>query len=246
MNNIIYQKLAEIDKNSRQNFLKLTKPAFKFKKNQKEIYIKNGIKILAQENLFMLKKLITQESEYKHDKFEQNFQESRKYKNNICHFPCIDFNNSRNSVSPLIQSYDFNVKNYKICNTQGNSPKIKNITKKTNFISLQTKYALNNKELDPHYFKEAIRTNKSNNFNQNKVENNNNNKKFMKSVTEDDDDSSSNNKSDEDDSDNEKKSGSESQSGSNSGSNSGSENEDDKKKGSESGSGSGSGSGGSD
>ena len=245
MNNIIYQKLAEIDKNSRQNFLKLTKPAFKFKKNQKEIYIKNGIKILAQENLFMLKKLITQESEYKHDKFEQNFQESRKYKNNICHFPCIDFNNSRNSVSPLIQSYDFNVKNYKICNTQGNSPKIKNITKKTNFISLQTKYALNNKELDPHYFKEAIRTNKSNNFNQNKVENNNN-KKFMKSVTEDDDDSSSNNKSDEDDSDNEKKSGSESQSGSNSGSNSGSENEDDKKKGSESGSGSGSGSGGSD
>ena len=83
--------MADIDRNSRQTFLKATKPAFKFKRNQREPYIKNGIKVLAQENLFMLKKLITQESEYKHDKFEQKFQESRKYKDNICHYPSINF-----------------------------------------------------------------------------------------------------------------------------------------------------------
>ena len=88
---IIYQKLADIDRNSRQTFLKAIKPAFKFKKNQREAYIKNGIKTLAQENLFMLKKLISQESDYKHDIFEKNFQESRRYKNNICHYPSINY-----------------------------------------------------------------------------------------------------------------------------------------------------------
>jgi hypothetical protein len=242
---IIYHKLADIDKTSRQNYLKLTKPAFRFKRNQREIYVKNGIKVLAQENLFMLKKLITQESEYKADKFEQIYQQSRIYKNNVCRFPSINFEASltRNSRSPLVQSYDINPKKYKVYNTEGYLPKInKNRTK---FLSLQTKYAINNKELDPHYFKDAIKTNRTNKFNKSKTNMNNmtnmnksNKKKSMKSVTEkDDDESSSNNKSndnDDDDDSSDKKSGSKS----------GSENEDEKN--SESGSGSGSGSGGSD
>ena len=238
----IYHKLADIDKTSRQNYLKLTKPAFRFKRNQREIYVKNGIKVLAQENLFMLKKLITQESEYKADKFEQIYQQSRIYKNNVCRFPSINFEASltRNSRSPLVQSYDLNPKKYKVYNTEGYLPKInKNGTK---FLSLQTKYAINNKELDPHYFKDAIKTNRTNKFNKSKTNMNNmnksNKKKSMKSVTEkDDDESSSNNKSNDNDDDDES-------SDKKSGSKSGSENEDEKN--SESGSGSGSGSGGSD
>ena len=224
---IIYQKLSDIDKNSRQTFLKSTTPSFQFKKNQRETYIKNGIKALAQENLFMLKKLINQESEYKRDKFEQQYQESRRYKNNICHYPSINFNRTKISTSsPLVQSYDFNHKKYRILNTEGKLPKLKNYKKNHNFMSLQTKYAMRDRELDPHYFKEAKRTNRKNNFNKSKVTD----KKSINSVTEkDDEDSSSNKKINEEESDSEKKSGS--KSGSESG------NDEDK---------SGSGSGGSD
>ena len=187
---------------------------------------------MAQENLFMLKKLITQESSYKADKFEQHFKESRRYKNNICHYPSINFNKSRSSTTPIVQSYDFNVKNYKIFNTEGTLPKLKNGKNRTNFTALQTKYAITNRELDPHYFKEAVRT-KTNIFNKTKNEKN---KKEINSVTEkEDEDSSSNQKSDEDEESEDKNSGS--------GSKSGSENEDDKESGSGSGSGSGSSSG---
>ena len=163
--------MADIDKTSRQNFLKLTKPAFRFKRNQREMYVKNGIKVLAQENLFMLKKLISLESEYKADKFEQNYQQSRIYKNNICHFPSINFEalRTRNSRSPLVQSYDATPKKYKIYNTEGNIPRIKGEKNRTNFIALQTKYAINNKELDPHYFKDAIKTNRTYKFNKSKM-----------------------------------------------------------------------------
>ena len=100
---------------------------------------------------------------------------------------------TRNSLSPLVQSYDIKGKKYKVYNTEGYLPKInKNRTK---FLSLQTKYAINNKELDPHYFKEAIKTNRTNKFNKSKTNMNNmnnmnksNKKKSMKSVTEKDDD----------------------------------------------------------
>ena len=55
---ILYQKLCDIDKNGRQTISRSFKPAFQFKKNQREVYVKNEIKTLAQENLFILKKLI--------------------------------------------------------------------------------------------------------------------------------------------------------------------------------------------
>lgn len=52
---IIYQKLSEIDKNSRVNYIRSIKPVFRFKKNQRDTYIKNEIRTLAQEKLFILK-----------------------------------------------------------------------------------------------------------------------------------------------------------------------------------------------
>ena len=110
---------------------------------------------------------------------------------------------------------------------------MKNWNNKTKFISLQTKYEINDKELVPHHFKEAIKTNR-NAFNKT-----NNNKKDIKSVTEaDNDDSSSNKKSKDNESNSDKRSES---------NRSGSENDDkDSGNGSGSASGSGSGSGGSD
>ena len=61
---ILYQKLYDIDKNGRQTISKSFKPVFKFKKNTREDYVKNEIKSLAQENLFILKKLLSKNSEY--------------------------------------------------------------------------------------------------------------------------------------------------------------------------------------
>ena len=68
----MFKKLLDIDRNSNKTFIK---SPFILRKNPREAYVKNEIKTLAQDNLFMLKKLITLESEYKHDKFEKKYKE---------------------------------------------------------------------------------------------------------------------------------------------------------------------------
>lgn len=209
---MIYKKLSNIQKKSRQNFLKSIKPAFQFKKSFKEAYVKNGIKLLAQQNLFMLKKLITQKSDYKADKFEQEYQESRIYKNNICRFPSINFNKTRNTQFSSIQNYDLKTqKKVKIFNTEGNLPTINTNKKRINLF--QTKYANTNRDLDSHYFKEALRKVKTKNCNNKKKIEKKIEIKSMNSVSENDNDSSSsNNKSNVNNDkkiDKEKKSGSE-------------------------------------
>lgn len=77
-NMILYQKLYDIDKNGRQTISKSLKPVFKFKKNTREDYVKNEIKSLAQENLFILKKLLSKNSEYSTHKMEKQYQQSQK------------------------------------------------------------------------------------------------------------------------------------------------------------------------
>ena len=212
----IFQKLASIDHNSHQNFLKSMKPQYKIKRSQKESFIINGIKSLAQENLFILKRLITQESEYSAEKFIKKYKESRKYKNNICHYPSINFSKTKRDTKPLIQTYELSPKKNKL-------PKINGFSKR-NFMTLQTKYCKN--ELDSHYFKEAKKAKKNNTMTNTRRMNNK--KNSMKNVTENEDESSNTNK---------KKSVDK-----NSGSNEGSQNEDDYDGGgSSSGSGSGSG-----
>ena len=221
---IIFQKLADIDHNSHQTYLKSMKPQYKIKRSQKDSQIINGIRSLAQENLFILKRLITQESEYSAEKFMKKYKESRKYKNNICHYPSINFYRTKTDTKPLIQTYELSPKKNKL-------PKINELSKR-NFMTLQSKYS--KYELDPHYFKEAKRAKKNNTMtNTKRINNNINNKKeTMKIVTENEDESSNSNSH--------KKKSDEGQSGSNEGS----QNEDDYDGGgSSSGSGSGSGSG---
>ena len=220
---IIFQKLANIDRNSHQAYLKSMKPQYKIKRSQKDSQIINGIRSLAQENLFILKRLITQESEYSAEKFMKKYKESRKYKNNICHYPSINFYRTKTDTKPLIQTYELSPKKNKL-------PKINELSKR-NFMTLQSKYS--KYELDPHYFKEAKRAKKNNTMtNTKRINNNNNKKETMKIVTENEDESSNSNSH--------KKKSDEGQSGSNEGS----QNEDDYDGGgSSSGSGSGSGSG---
>jgi len=222
-NMVIFQKLANIDNNSHKAYLKSMKPQYKIKRSTKDSLIINGIRSLAQENLFILKRLITQESEYSAEKFMKKFKESRKYKNNICHYPSINFYKTKTEAKPLIQTYESSPKRNKLPKLNGSS--------RRNFMTLQSKYS--KYELDPHYFKEAKRAKKNNTMTNTKRISNNNKKETMKIVTENEDESSNSNS-------HKRKSENEGQSGSNEGS----QNEDDYDGGgSSSGSGSGSGSG---
>lgn len=188
-NKNIYQKLSEIDKSSQQTFLKSTKPVILFKRNKNDSQIKNEIRTLAQENLFMLKKLITQESEYKHDKLEKFYLDTRKYKKNLCRFPVIDFNNTKSPTSSIVQGYKFSNNN----NKMGKLPKLGDTKKKINYTAVHTRYTHTNNELDRHYFKEVKQSAKIKNVN--KSSTCAKDKKSMNIVTEnDEDDASSYNK----------------------------------------------------
>ena len=155
----------------------------------------------------------------------KKYKESRKYKNNICHYPSINFYKTKTDAKPLIQTYELSPKKNKL-------PKINGFSKR-NFMTLQSKYSKN--ELDSHYFKEAKRARKSNTMTNTKRMNNNNKKETMKIVTENEDESSNSNSNKKKSDDNDE---------GQSGSNEGSQNEDEYDGGgSSSGSGSGSGSG---
>ena len=158
-NLILYQKLYDIDKNGRQTISKAFKPVFKFKKNQREQYVKNEIKLVAQENLFMLKKLLSKNSEYSASKFEKQYQQAQKYKKNICHYPCIDFSNIKKNNEPIVEGYNFN-KN-KRCKTDDITklPKIGGTTIKTNNRAFRISHR---GPLDERYYKEATRSSRMN------------------------------------------------------------------------------------
>jgi hypothetical protein len=184
-NKNIYQKLSEIDKSSQQTFLKSTKPVILFKRNKNDSQIKNEIRTLAQENLFMLKKLITQESEYKHDKLEKFYLDTRKYKKNLCRFPVIDFNNTKSPTKSIVQGYKFSNKNSKM----GKLPKLGDTKKKINLTTIHTRYTHNSNELDRRYFKEVKQSAKIKTVN--KSSTSAKDKKSMNIVTENDEDDAS-------------------------------------------------------
>ena len=211
---IIYRKLQDIELNSRQKLLKSIKPRYKTKRTPKDSYIINGIKSLAQENLFILKRLLTQESDYSAEKMKKKYKEIQKYKKNICHYPSINFNKTKTTTKPLIQTYELSPKKH-------NLPKINGAKK--NFMTLQTKYIKH--ELNSQYFKEAKKINKNNTVTNPRSKTK---KESMKIVTENEDESSNSNKKIKEEE--------------NSGSNEGSQNEDEDENKSGSGSGSGSGS----
>ena len=197
---ILYKKLNDISQNSHHSFLKAIKPKFKTKKSQKDNVIINGIKTLAQENLFILKRLLTQESDYSAEKMRQKYKQTQKYKNNICHYPSINFNKTKKETKPLIQTFELSPKKHSL-------PKI-NRSWKRNFMTFQKKYM--KKELDSLYFRDIKKINKNNTVTNTRSHTK---KNTMNIATENEDESLNINKKLKDDE--------------NSGSNQGSQNEDD-------------------
>ena len=86
---MLYKKLVEIGKGSTQyNSINKTRTTYKKKKNT---FVQDRIKSLAQENLFMLKRLLEKKSEYDKNKFQKEFEVNQRYKNNVCNYPSINF-----------------------------------------------------------------------------------------------------------------------------------------------------------
>ena len=143
------------DKGKKSNSIQSRKksPNLDFKKLHRAAVIKNEIKTIAQENLYMLKKLINQTSEYKREYFEKKYQESQKYKSLLCHYPSIDFNITRFYKKPKSRQN----KMYHQMLTEGNLPSIRKVKEK--YPSLDIKKGLKYNILSPKFFKEATKNN---------------------------------------------------------------------------------------
>ena len=54
---------------------------------------------LAQQNLYMLKRLTEKKSEYSAKKMEEDYKKVQNYKKIMCNFPCINFNMKKRGFS---------------------------------------------------------------------------------------------------------------------------------------------------
>ena len=107
-NMILYKKLQEIDKNKKRKNIKNLATTYNFRKKNKnkEVYVQNGIKALAQENLFMLKRLLERTSNINNRKLKQDFEKNQEYKHNICFYPSINFLSKNKVNEPVIESFN--------------------------------------------------------------------------------------------------------------------------------------------
>ena len=151
---MLYQKLYDIDRNNPKSISKSLKPVFKFKKRNREEYVKNEIKSLAQENLFILKKILNKNSEYSAKKYEEQYKQSQKYKKMLCHYNSIDFWTSKNNNEPIVQSCNF-------CSTKKANQKLPKLSfkQKSSFKVFRTTVSRGG-NLDERYYKEATRSRK--------------------------------------------------------------------------------------
>ncbi len=152
---ILYQKLYDIDKNGHKTISRSLKPSFQFKKrNRREELVKNEIKSLAQENLFILKKILNKNSEYSAKKYEEQYKQSQKYKKMLCHYNCIDFSTSKGNNEPIVQSCNF-------CSTKKSGQKLPKLgfSQKTSQARFRTTISRGG-ALDERYYKEATRSRK--------------------------------------------------------------------------------------
>lgn len=89
----LYQKLNDIERRGKRTvFGKLFSKNNKIKnKGKNTIKVKNNIKEIAQENLFMYKRLRDKQPTYDIEKFLREYDINQMYKQNACKYPCINF-----------------------------------------------------------------------------------------------------------------------------------------------------------
>ena len=152
---ILYKKLLEIDKSKskKKKLIQRSPQVFNFKKRNKEIYVQNEIKTLAQENLFMLKRLLEKTPNIDNRKLKEDYEKNQEYKNILCNYPSINFFNT-NKNGPIIKSFNAAAGKTKSSNTS-RLPTLYKISS-LNF----TKGRIN--KLDEQYYKHATKAIKSN------------------------------------------------------------------------------------
>ena len=90
-NYVLYKKLFDIDKNGHKKAVKKMKPIFQYTKTTMAGNKKHEIIRVAQENLYMLKRLNERTSVYNVDKWNRDYEISQYYKRSHCQYPSIDF-----------------------------------------------------------------------------------------------------------------------------------------------------------
>jgi hypothetical protein len=83
--------LYDIDKFGHKKAMKKMKPIFQYTKTAMSGNKKHEIIRVAQENLYMLKRLNERTSCYNVDKWNKDYEASQYYKRNHCQYPSIDF-----------------------------------------------------------------------------------------------------------------------------------------------------------
>jgi len=144
INSKLYKRLFEIESKGYKTVFGKIFENYENKGNSQNItYIKNSIKQIAQENLYMYKRLRDKQPTYDMDKLLKDYTKNQYYKQNACRYPSIDFYKEKK----LISTHDKKRINKKnkikiICKTENNYiPKIsktiissfhKDYTKNTN------------------------------------------------------------------------------------------------------------------
>ena len=131
----MYKKLYDIDRNGLKKAQKKWKPIFQYTKSAMAGNKKHEIIRVAQENLYMLKRLSEKTSVYNIDKWNKDYQASQYYKRSHCQYPSIDFyktqrcgsfgnmfnNVSKNNTKKNFYSKTQYSKNFNNTNNTGNS-----------------------------------------------------------------------------------------------------------------------------
>ena len=97
-NKILHDKINEINKYGDKKLSQFMKPSLIIN-HRNDGYIKLGIMDLAQQNLYMLKRLTEKKSEYSVNKMEEDYKRYQKYKKIKCNFPSINFNHQKRGYS---------------------------------------------------------------------------------------------------------------------------------------------------
>ena len=92
---VLYNKLYNIDKYGHKKHLKKLKPIFQYRQNTMGGNKKHEIIRVAQENLYMLKRLNERTSFYNVEKWNKDYEISQYYKRNHCLYAPIDFNKTQ-------------------------------------------------------------------------------------------------------------------------------------------------------
>jgi hypothetical protein len=89
----------EINKYGDKKLNQIIKPNNNIYHRTNDGYVKLNIMNLAQQNLYMLKRLTEKKSEYSVKKMEEDYKKVQNYKKIMCNFPCINFNKTKRGLS---------------------------------------------------------------------------------------------------------------------------------------------------